>query len=477
MTDAAFLDATAQAELVRSGEVNPQELVDAAITRIEKLNGALNAVIRDRFDLARAEAAGDLPDGPFRGVPMVLKDHDGELGGEPVYHGMRALAEAGFIADHDSFLMQRFRAAGFVFVGKTNTPELGLMPTTEPELYGPTHNPWDTSRSPGGSSGGSAAAVASGMVPVGHGGDGGGSIRIPASACGLVGLKPSRGRVPNGPGEEDPWSGLISRHVVSRSVRDAAAILDAVAGPELGDPYWAPPPERPFRDEVGADPGQLRVGFATVSPLSPVAPECVAAAEHTARLLEQAGHHVEEAAPAKIAEDLSVLEHFIVLLAAWTKADLETYGARAFREITSKDVEPVTAFYADSAPMHSAAQYIHAIEGLKRYAREVIRWWADWDLLLTPTLASVPPKLGELIPEGDDVLDAVMRQTGMAAFTGVFNATGQPAVSLPMSWTDDGLPVGAQLVAAPAREDVLIRVAAQLEQAAPWADRRPPVAA
>ncbi|MCZ7529095.1 MAG: amidase [Acidimicrobiia bacterium] len=485
MDDTAFLDATAQAELVRSGDATPVELVEAAIARVEELNGELNAVIHPLFDKAldaaraasRAGTQADVPDGPFRGVPIVLKDHDGESAGDPVCHGMQLLKDVGLTGERDSFLFQRLRSAGFIPVGKTNTPELGLMPTTEPRAFGPTRNPWNTGHTPGGSSGGSAAAVASGMVPVGHAGDGGGSIRIPSSACGLFGLKPTRGRTSMGPDEQNPWQGLVVRHVLTRTVRDSAAVLDTIAGSEPGDPYREPLPERPFVDEVGADPGTLRVGLLTTSPLSETDPECVAAAEETGALLESLGHHVEPAVSDALT-DASVLEHFVVIISSWVRADLDALGERIGYAITADDVEPMTGFYADNAANYSAAQYITGIEALHEWSRRVLAWWASgFDLLLTPTLAIPPPKIGELIPPEDNPLDGLVRQSAMAAYTGPFNMTGQPAASLPLSWTDDGLPVGSQLVAATGREDLLVRVSSQLEEARPWADLRPPVAA
>src|SRR2546427_2545055 len=302
----AVLDATAQAELVRQRKVSPRELVDAAVARIERLNPKLNAVVTQRFEKARAEAAApDLPAGPFRGVPFLLKDLICHSAGDPYHAGMRLLRELGWIERYDTHLAARFRAAGFVFLGRTNVPELGPAPTTEPVAYGPTRNPWDTSRSPGGSSGGSAAAVAAGLVPVAHANDGGGSIRIPSSECGLVGLKPSRGRTSLGPDAGEGWGGLSVEHVVARSVRDTAAVLDAVAGYLPGDPYTAPPPARPFRDEAGGPPGRLRVGLLVKAPAgqAEVHPECATAARETARLLESLGHRVEGSFPVPLAED------------------------------------------------------------------------------------------------------------------------------------------------------------------------------
>src|SRR5215813_12130640 len=296
----ARLDAMAQAELVRRGEVTPRELVDAAIARVEKLNPTLNAVITPLFDKARAQAnSPNLPNGPFRGVPFLLKDLGCHSAGDPYHEGMRFLRQAGWTAENDTYMAAKLRAAGFIFLGKTNTPELGSLPTTEPQAYGPTRNPWDITRSTGGSSGGSAAAVAAGIVPVAHANDGGGSIRIPASECGLVGLKPSRGRVSWGPEYGELWQGLAVEHVVSRSVRDTAALLDVVAGPMPGDPYFAPPPIRPFREEVGAEPGRLRIGMMSrvSGGRTQVHPDCVAATTEAARLLESLGHHVEESYP------------------------------------------------------------------------------------------------------------------------------------------------------------------------------------
>src|SRR5215218_3254988 len=305
--DLAFVDATGQAELVSSGQALPRELVDAAIGRVEKLNGELNAVVTQLFEKARVAAEGALPQGPLRGVPFLLKDLGALSEGDPYAEGVKAARTAGYLADHDSVVTDRFRAAGLVFVGRTNTPELGLVPTTEGEAYGPCRNPWDTTRSTGGSSGGSAAAVASGVVPGAPASDGGGSIRIPASACGLVGLKPSRGRVPLWPEVAEGWGGMAVEGVVSRSVRDTAVMLDVAAGPCPGDLH-TPPQLRPYRKEPGADPGRLRIGLLTSAPDPAVAthPECVTAAEGAAQLLASLGHRVEPQYPPALADpDLS----------------------------------------------------------------------------------------------------------------------------------------------------------------------------
>jgi amidase len=479
-TDLAFLDATAQAELVRRRELSPRDLVDAAIDRIERVNPKLNAVITTRFEKARSEADSPaLPDGPFRGVPFLLKDLICHSAGDPYHAGMRLLRELRWVEQEDTYLAARFRAAGFVFLGKTNTPELGPVPTTEPLAYGPTRNPWDTSRSPGGSSGGSAAAVASGMVPVAHANDGGGSIRIPASECGLVGLKPSRGRTSMGPDAGEGWAGLSIEHVVARSVRDTAAVLDAVAGYLPGDPYTAPPPRRPFREEVGAPPGQLRIGVMLRPPASELAPhpECVSAARETARLLESLGHRVEEAHPAAL-DDPDIARAAITVISTWTTRDLAYWSARTGRTIGPRDVEPMVWGIAEMGRAVTGLDYIQAIEQLHAHTRRVVSWWHEgFDLLLTPTLMEPPPKLGEFDALPDDPMRGFSRGGAFVAFTLPFNVTGQPAISLPLHWSADGLPIGAQLVAAYAREDVLIRVAAQLETARPWRERRPPVRA
>lgn len=478
MSDLSTLDAVGQAEAVRRDDVTPVELVDAAIERIEKLNVELNAVIHERFEQARREAE-EAPAGPFRGVPFVHKDLDGYTAGDPYHAGGRFLRDAGYSAEHDSHLCAGLRAAGFVLVGKTNTPELGLQPTTEPESCGPTRNPWDTGHSTGGSSGGSAAAVASGMVPVGHAGDGGGSIRIPASECGLVGLKPSRGRVSLGPDEAESWGGLVVRMAVTRSVRDTAGVLDAISGPMPGDPYAAPPPARPYALEVGSDPGALRVGVLAHVPsgTANVHPDCVAAAEATGRLLESAGHAVEPAHPAALGEDLTGA--FISFWAPFTTADLDRWAAMAGRAVGPDDVEAGTWTLAEMGRGVNAAQYLAAGEWLGGWGRRVRAWWEDdgFDLLVTPTLAEPPPRLGQFSATPDDPLRGFRRSAELVPFTVSFNVTGQPAVSLPLHWNDAGLPIGSQLVAAYGREDVLIRVASQLEEAQPWADRRPPVSA
>ena len=473
----ATLDATAQAELVRRGEVAPSELIDAAIARIERANPQLNAVITPTFDKARTQArSGTLPSGPFRGVPFLLKDLGAHSAGDPLHCGMRLLRDAGWVAPHDTYLAAKLRAAGFVFLGKTNTPELGLLPTTEPEAHGATHNPWDVTRSPGGSSGGSGAAVAAGMVPAAHATDGGGSIRVPAAHCGLVGLKPSRGRVSFGPDAGERWGGFSCENTVTRSVRDTAAILDIVAGAMPGDPYVAPPPARPFLAEVGAHPGRLRIGLMTTSPGGmPVHPECVAAAAEGARLLGDLGHTVEISHPEAL-RDYEATRAVVTVIACSTARTLDAWAEKLGRTISASDVEPLTWSVADMGRQVSACNYLRTVEFIHTQTRRLASWWdGGFDLLLTPTAAEPPPKLGEFEPTPDNPFAGFLRAAVFSTFTSPFNLSGQPAISLPLHWSAEGLPIGVHLVAAYGREDLLIRVAAQLEQAKPWASRRPPV--
>ena len=478
MTDLAALDATAQAELVRSGEASPAELVQAAVDRARAVNDDLNAIIHPRYDDAVAEAGGELPAGPFAGVPFVLKDLDGTAAGLPYHGGTRFLKDHGYVADADSELTVRFREAGLVVIGRTNTPELGLVTTTEPVAYGAAHNPWDLGRSTGGSSGGSAACVAAGIVPMGHAGDGGGSIRIPASECGLVGLKPSRGRCSVGPELGEAWAGLVARLAVTRSVRDTAALLDAVHGPAVGDPYWAPPPARPYVEELTAAPAPLRIGWTAASfdGSVEVDPQVVDATEATARLLEELGHRVEQASPGAFAAG-DTLEYFLPAYSSWVARELDHLGELVGEPVTEDGVEPGTWAIAEAGRATTAAQYLAAVEGLHRLSRAAIAWWEvdGFDVLLTPTLPELPPTLGQFGSTKEDPLAGLFRSSIPAHFTAPFNVTGQPAISVPLHQSTEGLPIGMQLVGAPAREDVLIRVAAQLEQALPWADRRPPV--
>jgi amidase len=476
--DLGRLDATAQAGLVRSGEVSPLELVDAAIERIERIDPELNAVIHELFDEGRDAARADLPDGPFRGVPFLFKDIGAMLAGQPFHMGMRLLKDLDFRAPIDTYLGLRFRDAGFVTVGKTNVPELGILPTTEPRAYGPTRNPWDSGRSAGGSSGGAAAAVAAGMVPVAHASDGGGSIRIPASACGVVGLKPTRGRVTQGPVLGDYASGMVSELVVSRSVRDTAAVLDAVHGPGPGDPYVAPAPARPYVDELDADPSGLRIGLVTESAARvPLDPVVIEATRDAALLLESLGHPVVEVSLAEIAggdgEDL--IDSFLIRWTAGQGSTLDQLSIVVGRQIGPGDVEPLTWALAEQGRTTSAARYLAAIARHQSVARAISGLFGRIDLLLTPAMGEPPPPLGSFDDSGPDPLAAIRRAFVTAAFAGLYNATGHPAVSLPLHWSGDGLPIGIQLVADHGREDLLLRAAAELERARPWHERTPPL--
>jgi amidase len=469
-------DATEHARLIRNGEASPTELVDQAIARIEQLNPELNAVIHPLFERAREQAAGPLPDGPFKGVPFLVKDLSCYMEGIPVHEGMRALKEAGYVADHDMWITRRLRDAGFVTLGRTNTPELGILPTTEPVAYAPARNPWNLEHSTGGSSGGSAAAVAVGMVPAAHANDGGGSIRIPASHCGLVGLKPSRARVSLAPDFGDISLGLVIELAVTRSVRDAAGILDAIHGPAPGDPYAAPPPARPYIEEVGADAGRLKIGLMTAPSggMFETHPDCVAAAEEAAKLLEELGHHVEPSHPTAL-DDPDYIPNFLVRWTAGVEWNIRYWGEKLGRELGPDDVEPCTWALAELGRTHSAADLLRVMEWAQANTRGVAGWWADdgYDLLLTPTCAEPPPRLGEFEAPPDNPAEPIMRSVPFATFTAGFNTTGQPAISLPLHRTPGGLPIGVQLVAAYGREDLLLRIAAQIEAARPWAERVP----
>lgn len=473
------LDATAMADLVRQGHVSPTELVDAAIERTERWNPQLNAVIHPRYERARAEAAAIAPGGaPFAGVPIVIKDLGCPMAGEPHHKGTRVLRAMGYRAPVESALSRRFRASGFVVIGRTNTPELGSTITTEPLAYGPTCNPWRLDRSPGGSSGGTAAAVAAGFVPVGHANDGGGSIRIPASACGLVGLKPSRGRISQAPEVGESWAGATVDGVLTRTVRDTAALLDVLCGPEPGDPYHVPPFARPLVQEVGVVPPPLRIGVLDhpVMPGSDGHPACAAAVARAAEVLSELGHHVEEAWPSAL-EEPEFQRRYLTIVAANTALDVAELAKLAGRELGDGDLEHDNLTLAAIGASVSASEYLAAVAAQHSWSRRVLAWWhgsdggPGYDLLLTPTQAMPAPPIGFLAgPEGGSRIAQLLQ------YTAQFNVTGQPAVSLPLAQDDDGVPIGVQLVAAAYREDLLIQVASQLEQTVPWADRRPVLA-
>jgi amidase len=469
----AMLDATAQAELVRRREISPRELVDAAIARIERVDPEIGSVIHPALADARDATAAH---GPFRGVPILMKDIGGNEAGRPYCAGMRALKDAGWREREDSYITQKLRTAGFVSLGRTNTPELALLPTTEPEAFPPTHNPWDPRYSPGGSSGGAAAAVAAGLVPVAHASDGGGSIRIPASHCGVVGLKPTRGRNSFGPHLGERWNGFSAEFVITRSVRDAAALLDVTAGPMPGDPYFAAPPAVPYAEAIRTKPGRLRVGVMRHAPRGmPLDPDCLASVDRTARVLADLGHAVDESHPDAVDEHDGVI-HYVTIVAANTARALDAWGGRLGRTLGAADVEVTTWSLAERGRATTAADLLATLEYSHTFGRRIAAWFGrGFDLLITPTTAAPPPELGYLTSTAEEPLRAFIRAAPFGAFTAPFNMSGLPALSLPMHWTPAGLPVGTQLVAAYGREDLLLRVAAQIEEAAPWAERRPRV--
>jgi amidase len=468
--DYEHFDGLGLAELVNTGQVSAQELLNAAIERVERCNPAINAVVNRLFDEAKAAIASGLPCGPFTGVPYLLKDLGVYYAGTVTSAGSAFLRDV--VADHDSEIVTRMKRAGLVIFGKTNTSELGLSTSAEPKLFGPTRNPFNQAFSAGGSSGGAAAAVASGMVPMAHATDGGGSIRVPASCCGLFGLKPNRARNPMGPDFGEGWSGASVGHAVTRSVRDSAALLDATAGPDIGDPYWAPPPKRPYLAEVGADPGRLKIAFSTRAwNGQEVDPECVAAVVEAAKLCESLGHHLEPASPDIDAHEHGKASHIII--AANTRRALEAHGANRGRDPSADDVEAVTWSMAEFGRTATASDYAHALVSIHRIGRVVARFFCRFDILLTPTQCKPPPKLGTLAMTGADPEAYMQAILGTIAFTALFNACGNPAMSVPLHWSANGLPIGVQFVGPFGDEATLLRLAAQLETARPWGDRRP----
>ena len=486
-------DGLGMAELVRKKDISPAELCEEAVRRIEKLNPRLNAVITPMFDLARNDIEKGLPEGPFTGVPFLLKDLIAAYAGVPLTGGSRAYRN--YIPDEDCELVKRFKKAGVVIMGKTNCPEFGLMGITEPELHGPTRNPWNTDHTPGGSSGGSAAAVASGMVPIASGGDGGGSIRIPASCCALFGLKPTRGRNPTGPDHGAIWQGAVVEHVISRSVRDSAAMLDATCGADAGAPYIIPLPERPYMEEITREPGSLKIAFNTHSPLdTEVHPECARAVEETARLLEGLGHTVIEDRPAIDGKALAT--SYLTMYMGEIAADIEELELILGRKAKRSDVEALTWTLGLLGRTYSAGYFVEQMREWGTAARTMGRFHETYDLYLTPTTASPPVRIGELKPKpAERALLTIVNSMGLGKllklsgivdtlavqslsktpFTQLANFTGQPAMSMPLHWTDEGLPCGVHFIGRFGDEATLFRLAAQLEQAQPWFDRRPPV--
>jgi amidase len=464
-------DGLGLAELVLRKEVKPEEVLEATLARIDARNPAINAVVTRLDDQARAAVAAGLPAGPFTGVPYLLKDLGVLFTGAITSYGGRLFADN--VADHDSEMTARLKRAGLVIVGKSNTPEMGLCPSTEPRLFGPTRNPWRLDHSAGGSSGGAAAAVASGMVPMAHATDGGGSIRIPASCCGLFGLKPTRARNPMGPDAGEGWGGASVGHAVTWSVRDSAALLDATSGPDVGDPYWAPPPAGPFLGEVGRAPRPLRIALTTTPWFDPsVDGECADAARAAARLCESLGHHVEETRPEIETEAWRRATRVIV--AANVTSSLETRAAALGRPLAEGDVERMTWDRVVDARRMSAADYARSIHTVHRVGRQVARFFQRYDVLVSPTMCKPPHPLGVLdmsTSDPDAYLAAVFASIG---FTSLFNSSGNPAMSVPLATSSAGLPLGVQFAGRFGDEATLFRLGAQLETAQPWAGRRAP---
>jgi amidase/6-aminohexanoate-cyclic-dimer hydrolase len=462
-------DALGLAELVRRREVTPRELLETAIEVTEERDPAINAVVVPLFERARAEV-DSLPRGPFHGVPFLLKDLYAALAGAPLTNGSRLYRD--FVPPGTSEIVVRYQRAGLCIFGRTASPEFGITTTTESALYGATRNPWSLEHTAGGSSGGAAAAVAAGIVPAAHASDGGGSIRIPASCCGLVGLKPSRGRVTFAPDKGEGWAGMSINHVVSRTVRDSAALLDVVAGNAPGDPYAAPPQERPFLEEVDRDPGSLRIAWTTTAfNDAETDPECVAAVERTIRLLEEIGHEVEQAHPA--IDDAALADAARVIVGTNLRLGLEERAAQLGKRLEPADVEPITWSTASSVDDRSLVAYPAAVNTLHAIGRALGRFFETWDVLLTPTMPAPPQKIGALAldhPQPQEFLANLKRTIG---YTQLMNVAGNPAISLPLHWSPGGLPIGVQLAAPLGGEARLLRLAGQLEQAAPWRDRRP----
>ncbi|MEQ8234195.1 MAG: amidase [Gammaproteobacteria bacterium] len=471
------LDGLAMAALVARGEVTALELVDEAIARIEALNPRLNAIVYAMYEEARA-CAREPASGTFAGVPFLLKDMTAHYAGTPTTHGCKFLAGVA-ASTYDSEIVKRFRRAGLVTVAKTSTPELALSGTTEPTFRGPVHNPWDLTRSAGGSSGGSAAAVAARIIPIAHGGDGGGSLRIPGSACGIVGFKPSRMRTPHGPDVSQIWEACCGEFVMTRSVRDSAWMLDEVAGQDVGAYFSAPAQERPFRDEIERDPPRLRIAWSARGPAAfDTHPDCIAAVEQAARLCESLGHHVEEACPRLSAEQLEALgEGFLGALAIETARDIDELGELVGRKPGAGDFEPAHWSFAEYGRGLSAVDAIRMRRQLHAVARAVGPFFEDYDVYLSPTLGKPPVPLGEIDPRIPDWREYYGRLFDFIPFTPLFNVTGSAGVSLPLAWNAQGLPIGCQFVTRMGRDGMLLALAAQLERAAPWAERRPPVCA
>ncbi|MGQ9843990.1 MAG: amidase [Spirochaetota bacterium] len=485
-------DATGLAELIRKRKVSIKEVVTAAIERIDNYNPVLNAVITPMYDNID-DISKKLPKGHFYGVPFLIKDLLTTYKGIRMASGCRAYLN--YIPDFDSEVAKRYKNAGLVILGKTNTPEFGLVGYTEPEAFGPTRNPWNTDLTPGGSSGGSAAAVASGMVPFAGGGDGGGSIRIPSAYCGLFGLKPSRGRVPSGPEYGQIWQGAAVEHVLTRSVRDSAAMLDILQGSDPGAPYIIEPPKMPYSQEIQKSPGKLKIAISTDSPIgTPVHHECKNAAMEAAKLCEKLGHYVEIDKPH--IDGLALAKSYLMLYFGEVAADIQTIGIRLGRKPKLSDVEVTTWTLALLGRTYSAGDFVMALREWNKAARAMGHFFTKYDIYLTPTTAQPPAPIGSLTPKPIEMfaskimnifgLGGLLKTSGIVdqlavqslsqvPFTQLANLTGIPAMSVPLHWGPDGLPYGVQFMAAFGQEALLFRLAAQLEKAKPWFNKQPKV--
>ena len=463
-------DAIGLAELIAKGEVTAGEVLDAAIARCETRNPALNAVVQKLYDHGRAMAEGDLPSGPLAGAPYLIKDLGAAIAGTPTTGGSKFMEDV--VPDFDSETVKRVKAAGMSIFGKTNTCEFGMSITCEPQFYGPTKNPWDDDVTPGGSSGGAASAVAARILPAAHSSDGFGSIRVPASCCGLVGLKPTRGRNSFAPGLGERTGGTVAEHTVSHTVRDHAAILDATAGPAAGDPYFAPPPERPWLEEVGADPGRLRIAFTTGGATGAKTDgEHARVLDETLKVLADMGHVVEEADPPIDNDEMQ--EIFRILMASNAAQTIRSHPTKG-RLPEEGEVEKVVAATAEKGKSITGYDVFMAQGRMHGCGRRMAAFHETYDILMTPGLGHMPPKLGWLDMMMDDAEEYWDRVAAFSPFTVWFNLTGAPAISLPVGTTGEGFPVSVQAVGRFADEATLFRLSAQLEAAMPWRDRRPP---
>jgi amidase len=478
-------DAVSLGELIRKGEIKPIESIDITIQRIEQVNPKLNCVVHKMYDQAHTigkhwtdRKKEEQTDGSiFGGVPFLLKDLLAESKENPLHEGSAAVK--GYVSKLDSELVKRQKASGLIIVGKTNTPEFGLLPTTEPELYGPTFNPWDPSLIPGGSSGGAAAAVASGIVPMAHGNDAGGSIRIPASCCGLFGLKPTRARNPLGPIFGDIGSGIVCEHAITRTVRDSAALLDATAGPDIGDPYYAPPKERPFLEEVGQEVGRLKIGLLTSIPKgwgieTLMHPDCESAVRDAALLCESLGHRVAEIKP----DDLGftdLYKTFGIIFTCLVGRFIAYWETELDKKFAEDQLEAITWVTYQAGLKRTGADYLGALENCQRFSRKLARWYekGGYDMILSPTICIPPIEIAAFQPAPDDPMRWARMSNTFCALTYIYNITGQPAMSVPLYWNKANIPIGVQFASRFGDEATLFRLAAQLEQARPWKNRKP----